>query len=205
MVIILNGASSSGKSSLAKAMQHVGSEKKFLTLGLDTFIKMMPYGMLGFGDLAKQGFSFEYEKTEPNPSIKIMAGGFAKKLLLGISKTSRVLAELGFNVIIDEVILEKDTMKNYISELAEQEVFFVKVTCDLKLLQEREVLRGNRSWGLAYYQYHNMHDADFLYDITIDTSSGSIFEAAQKIIDFTTNPTHPTAMEKMLKIFSAQV
>ena len=41
-IILLNGAGSSGKTSIARAIQHLSNEQ-WLTFGVDTFIEMTPY------------------------------------------------------------------------------------------------------------------------------------------------------------------
>lgn len=197
MIIFLNGTSSSGKTSIAQAIQHLAIDQKFLHIGIDMFIKMMPYGMLGFGDLAKQGYSFEYEKNAPAPSIKIISGDFAKKLESGIAKTVKALASLNFNIIVDEVVLEEETMKKYITELDQELVYFVRIFCELKILQEREMLRNDRSWGLAYYQFHHIHNPKFVYDLEIDTTSSSVFDLAKKILNFTEKNKAPLSFKNM--------
>lgn len=40
-IILLNGAGSSGKKSIARAIQHL-SDEQWLTFGVDTFIEMTP-------------------------------------------------------------------------------------------------------------------------------------------------------------------
>lgn len=41
-IILLNGAGSSGKTSIARAIQHLSNEQ-WLTFGVDTFIEMTSY------------------------------------------------------------------------------------------------------------------------------------------------------------------
>jgi chloramphenicol 3-O phosphotransferase len=50
MIIFLNGCSSSGKTTIAKAIQHL-SDEPWLLLGIDTFFHMMPSKYVGFGAL----------------------------------------------------------------------------------------------------------------------------------------------------------
>ncbi len=194
MIIFLNGASSSGKSSIARAIQHLAKEN-FLTLGHDTFVKMMPYGMLGFKDFAREGFFFEYMK-DVDPRIKIHVGPFAEKLLMTAGQTCAMLAKQGFNLIIDEVILKKEFLQKYITTLNEFDVYFVKVYCDLKILQEREILRGDRSWGLAKDQFLEIHKPEYIYDLEVDNSSDSCFANAEKILNFI-GKNKPSGFKKM--------
>ena len=41
-IILLNGAGSSGKTSIARSIQYLSNEQ-WLTFGVDTFIEMTPY------------------------------------------------------------------------------------------------------------------------------------------------------------------
>ena len=60
MIIFLNGVSSSGKSTIAKGLQHL-SENPLLTIGIDTFLDMMPAQYLYTGPKASEGFQFVME------------------------------------------------------------------------------------------------------------------------------------------------
>ena len=65
-IILLNGAGSSGKTSIARSIQHLSSES-WLTFGIDTFIEMTPYPSLEKGG---EYFSFVpgENAVDANPS-----------------------------------------------------------------------------------------------------------------------------------------
>jgi len=44
-------------------------------------------------------------------------------------------------------------LENYASALKNFQVFYVKVDCELPLIEEKEILRGDRSLGLARAQF----------------------------------------------------
>jgi len=196
MIIILNGASSSGKTTLARALQHLTPDFKFLTLGQDSFIKMMPYGMLGFSQFAREGFFFEYLSDGKNidPRIAIRTGDFGKKLIEGAAKTAAMLADIGFNLIIDEVLLEPLYLDLYIRSLSDKKVYFIKVFCELKVLQEREILRDNRSWGIACEQFHTIHPSYYHYDFEVDTTISPTFDNAKSILAFIAKCENPSGL-----------
>jgi len=47
-------------------------------------------------------------------------------------------------------------LENYHATLKKHQVYFIKITCDLPLIEEREKIRGDRAWGLARDQYAKM-------------------------------------------------
>ena len=112
-IIFLNGAGSSGKTSIAKAISQA-SNKAWLTIGIDSFIDMMPGKYLANGALATQGFEFVKDDNSSSPVINISTGNFGKKIVNVIPKVINLLAQNGFNIIIDEVLLSNDELKNYV-------------------------------------------------------------------------------------------
>ena len=65
-IIFLNGCSSSGKTSISKAIQEISSSP-WLHMGVDTFIGMLPSKFFGFGERSKEGYfsfnTFDNEKA----------------------------------------------------------------------------------------------------------------------------------------------
>lgn len=200
MIIFFNGASSSGKSSVARAMQHLNKSARYMIIGQDSFIKMMPYGMLGFQQFAKEGFFFEYlDKGDLDPRVAIKTGDFGLKIIEASAKTAATLADAGFNVIVDEVLFDTEFAKLYLKHLSHHKVYFIKVHCDLEILVEREVLRGDRSWGLARHHFNTLHRDEYLYDFKIDTSRTPSFELANQIFEFLKNNKDPQGFVQMRK------
>ena len=71
-MVILNGAGSSGKSSIARALQSMTTEP-FLHVAMDTFLDMLPASHWNHRD----GLLFELDAVEPGPSIAIRIGPVA--------------------------------------------------------------------------------------------------------------------------------
>ena len=51
-------------------------------------------------------------------------------------------------------------------------------------MQEREYLRKDRELGLSNDQFDRVHNGVREYDLTVDTSNSSVFEAAREILYF---------------------
>ena len=73
-VIFLNGISSSGKTSIAKAIQYL-AQIPFLHIGVDTLIEMMPARYLSFASKAREGCYFEEHHNEHGKMILCNTGG----------------------------------------------------------------------------------------------------------------------------------
>ena len=141
-VIILNGTSSSGKTTLARELQLQSSEV-YLLCALDAFWDMTPR------QVPAGSVNFPYMK-------------------LAIARSVRALAETGHNVIVDIVFCGQKTFNEFSSELAGIHLTFVKVECPLSVLEARESARGDRAIGLAKSQLGSVHQG-VVYDVTIDT------------------------------------
>lgn len=180
MIIFLNGPSSSGKTSLAKAIQKI-SEKLFLHIGIDTFIDMMPQEYFGDGPKAEYGFSICTKFEDGFPKTRIHKGPYGEQISKTIPYVIKLLADFEHHVILDEVLLDTN---HYGDILKDHEVYYIGVTCDLKIMENREKERGNRCLGMARVQAETVHQSIKKYDLMIDTTHESPQELAKKILMF---------------------
>lgn len=155
-IIVLNGASSSGKTTLAKELQSKCVEV-YLLCSLDTFWDMTPFGIPAGS------------KNFPN-------------MKLAIAKSVKALAETGHNVILDIVFCGQKTHIELTKELEGFNLKIVKVECPLEELKNRELARGDRTIGLAESQFESAHEG-VLYDLNINTFTNTSEQCAQKIIN----------------------
>ncbi|HUX78870.1 MAG TPA: AAA family ATPase [Alphaproteobacteria bacterium] len=201
-IIFLNGCSSSGKTTISKAIQHF-AETPWLLIGVDTFIQMMPNQYTAFGEKASEGYAFIPGVNERGVTMEVRSGPFGKAFFETAPYLVRTLADQGFNIIVDEVLLKNDTLlQRYISELRSHTVYFIQVTCDLKTMQEREITRQDRAHGLANAQFDIVHEEHYKYDMTVDTTRTSAFDCAQKILNFISHQPNPEAFKELKTIFS---
>lgn len=186
MIVFLNGCSSSGKTTIARAIQHL-SDEPWLLVGIDTFFQMMPSKYVGFGEKASEGFHFISEQDEEGPIIRIESGSFGSAVMKSSLKVVKILADNGHHLIVDEVLFTEEELENYVQALVGHTVCFIGVMCDLKTLQEREILRGDRAHGLARDQITRVHGLSRPYDLTVDTANMAAFDCAEKILVFANN------------------
>jgi len=168
-IIYLNGPSSSGKTTLAKALQEALSEP-YLHVGIDKMIGFMPAKINNWeGGPAPLGFSWEASTDSTGHSIyNIHAGPFAKKVTRSLKDFACLLASQHYNLIIDDVAFGAIEVEEWKKVLEGYKVLYVGVTTPLEVLEERERARGDRFLGSARAQYFKVHE-NVSYDLEIDS------------------------------------
>jgi chloramphenicol 3-O-phosphotransferase len=182
-IIFLNGVSSAGKTTLAKALQTKLSEPFYL-LSNDIFCDMSP----------EKFWDIDSDET-------------GSTALTGLHHTIKTFSDIGINSIVDHVLLkgqgEKynitklDNMSECVALLHDYPVLFVHVVCsDLEELRRRETERGDRGIGQGESQLAELNPQD-TYDITVDTYSSTTEECADKIIEMLNYPEKFTAFKNL--------
>lgn len=198
MIIFFNGCSSSGKSTLIKALQFK-AEKPWLSVGIDSFWAMMPGNYIMYGPHSHEGFYYVPGKDGQGPTMEVRNGDFGVKVMHTIPQVINTMAENKLDLLIDEVVLEEDLLRGYVNYLAHHKVYFIWVHCDLKTLEEREILRGNRGQGLARMQMKIVPTLDWPYDFTVDTTSASPFDSVRQVIDYVHAHPDPQSFQTLRK------
>lgn len=192
-IIFLNGCGSSGKTSIARAIQHESSDL-WLSFGVDTFIDMIPFGR------QESYLKFIPGQNERGPTMHAESGSEGVKLFSGMPKFAEMLAAKGNNLIIDEVLFDEEALKAYVYHLKAYTVYYIGVFCDLEVMQEREVLRRDRCVGLSNDQIDRVHQGALnSYDFKVDTTAISSFEAARRILKFVDDTSAPEAFQLLEK------
>tara|TARA_Y100001970_G_C13989294_1_gene727360 strand:- start:139 stop:759 length:621 start_codon:yes stop_codon:yes gene_type:complete len=184
-IIFLNGTSSSGKTTLSRALQ--GQLKDpYLYFALDQYRDSLPGKYRGLnspeGTTGKEGLNVVPVLSKNGKTLaSIEFGDYGKKVLRGMRQAAATLARGGLNLIIDDIIFDRECLEDYLDSLIGIQVYFIGLFCPLKTLEERESSRLGRFPGTAESQYHACH-AHEKYDLKIDTSVISVEESAKKII-----------------------
>src|SRR6202000_2622361 len=141
-IILLNGAGSAGKSSLAKALQALLPEP-FLHVAMDAFLEMMPAKTLNTPD----GLSFETILEDGKPSGIVTSGPAQERALKGMRHAVAAMADVGCDLIVDEVLFDPAPLAEYRALLARHRLWVVGVRAPLDVLEGRERARGEREIG----------------------------------------------------------
>ena len=175
-IIFLNGASSSGKTSIAEQLLEV-LEQPWFHLPVDAINAMRAKRRTM--ELSQAGLDAVLARTRA-----------------GYHRAVAGMAAAGNNVVMDYVLSERWRLLDCLSVLADFEVVFVGVRCAPAELARRERLRGDREPGLAQAQQELVR-AHGRYDIECDTTTTSPLDCALTIRDFLARPDPPTAFDEL--------
>lgn len=190
-IIFLNGCGSSGKTSVVRGIQHVSNEP-WLTFGVDKIIDMLPP--------TKQSdyYKFIPDSNEHGSTMRVETTKRGIDFFLMATTIAKLIADSGNDLIIDEVVLDDNYLKQYAKALDGHTVYYVGIICDLKTMQEREILRSDRHIGLSADQINRVHNGMRAnYDLRVDTSNISPFDAARQILGYIESGAEPKSFENL--------
>lgn len=166
-LIMLNGASSSGKTSLLEALQDILDEP-FLNAGLDTFLFLLPDRWL------------ERPLWDDVLGLADHAGRQGHTLVAGMHQAILALMEAGNNVLADHVLVEPIWLRQCARLFAGKRAYLVGVNCALDVLEQRERGRKNRTLGQTRLQFDLVH-AHAVYDLEVETDRATPRECALQV------------------------
>lgn len=188
-VIILNGPSGSGKSSIQREFQKLAMPKLWVKTGIDSLFDMpMP-------DITPENLEVwqspnpirwvESEKDEKgNPTITLKVGKEGERVAYAMNSAIAAYAKNGCNVIVDYIAYEKAWMDHLEEELSGIQTYWVAVRVSLETLEKREAERGTSPVGHARSHYHTVY-GERQYDIEVSSEDNSPVEIANKIFEIT--------------------
>jgi chloramphenicol 3-O phosphotransferase len=165
-IVILNGTSSAGKTTLAKTLQSF-LDGAYLHLGIDEFANAMPPGYRGTEPPADEGLLIVPAGTGDGPRAEI--GPVFERLILGMHRAWAEMAKAGSNIVADHWLWYPGWLEDCVEVLAGLPVLFVGVRCPLAVAERREAARGDRYLGSVRAVYDAIH-VPGVYDLEVDTS-----------------------------------
>ncbi len=180
-IIFINGTSSSGKTSLLKALQ-VKLTEPYLDMGIDRFIWMLPKRYL------------DRPLWDDVLGKAVQSGPLGLILFSGMHHAIAAAAKRGLNVIADHVFVEKAWVDECASLFADMNAYLIGLHCPLELLEQREKDRKDRTLGQAREQFDVIHKY-VVYDLELDTSTLTLEECAEKVIERLKTP--PEAFKRL--------
>jgi chloramphenicol 3-O phosphotransferase len=170
-IIVLNGGSSAGKSSIARCLQLLLADP-WLTMAGDDLLAAMPPAMLA----SEHGIVF-------SPDGQITVGPGLRALEAAWSRGIAAMARAGAGVILDVVFLSgAEAQRRWRVVLDDLEVLWVAVKCDPGVATAREAARGDRVPGMAALQANLVHQG-VAYNLEVDTTHASLEDCARRIVD----------------------
>ncbi len=177
-IIIINGPSSSGKTTLALAAQKQ-FDIPFIRFSFDLFLdnKALPLDQIRSG-------AFSWDSMRPS-------------VFHGLHQCLPALAKAGNNLIFDHIIESKFWLKDLLDAISDLDVFFVGLHCSLPELERREAERGNRRKGEARTDFETMHDITS-YDLELN-SENVLEDNVKLLIEACKKRQRPSARDKMIQ------
>ena len=176
-IILINGASSSGKTTLARALQ-TSIDQLFWHYSIDHFRNS---GVLPMKRIEKGDFAWSEMRAT---------------FFEGFHRCLPALAEGGNNLIVEHIVETKAWMSRLLQLLESIDVFFVGLRCPLHVLEKRERQRGDRRVGEAQKDYAS-GDTFCVYDIEID-STQDCTDSVNEVLLAWRSRTRPSAFDRML-------
>lgn len=173
-IILINGASSAGKSTLCKALQEHLAEP-YIHLEEDRFV---------------------YNTYHLRYLVAGVVEEIFAKTMTGYYRSLRAFVSAGHNVLADTGFYSENLVRQCAAELAGLPVWLVGVRCSLAELERREVERADRSVGTAREQFESIH-AHAVYDIEVDTSEMDSNRCAKHIKIVVEGGIAPSAFESL--------
>lgn len=168
-MIVINGASSSGKSGIVKCLQAILPDP-WLALGVDMLILATPT----LSPTSATGIDF-------GSGGKIVVGPEFRALEAAWMTGIAAMAQAGARVIVDEVFLGGgQSQARWQQALGSLPVLWVGVRCDPAVAANREIARGDRIIGMAASQANVVHQG-VDYDLEVDTTHAESMACAQAI------------------------
>ncbi|KFC62884.1 Chloramphenicol 3-O phosphotransferase [Devosia sp. LC5] len=150
-IIFVHGASSSGKSTIARGIQaQIGLP--FWHISID---HLRDAGVLPMARFKSREFDWKAARVP-------FFDGFHRSLA--------AYAAAGNNLVLEHILDTPGWLDDLVALFAPFDVFFVGVHCPLPLLIEREKARGDRPLGSAERDFHTIHQC-MEYDFEVQTDS----------------------------------
>lgn len=158
-IILLNGPSSSGKSTLSKALRErfAQKSKNYAIVSIDDFMKISTSETI-------------YEDDVFDISMEMCRAALS-------------LLQTYDGVIVDHVITSPRIFNQFMEATKDYQSLLVHVACPIEILLKREEERGDRHKGSAQDSYDYLYPKEG-YDIEVDTHQISLEECVETIVSF---------------------
>lgn len=194
-IIYLNGTSSAGKGTLARAIQRAMDEP-YLHVGADTMFEALDgtgYNRAGLAPDSRTRSGVFWQVDAARRLVSIEFGEHGRAMMRGLHAAVAGLANEGNHVVVDDVLFEPDMAHHAGRVLADLPAYLVAVRCDPAELERRETARGDRIVGLSLWLHDRVHRHVPNYDLEIDTTATDADLLAQRVRSYVEGRPTPSA------------
>lgn len=183
-LIVLNGTSSAGKTTLGQALQTLLDES-YLLLGYDRLWMTMPPRYGPFQPQEREGVWYDLHPDDPSVATGIGFGSVGLQGVTGLHHMVAALLAQGINVIVDVLFMERAWFDEARRLWQPFDPLWVAVKPPLEVSErweaEREVTKLGRPTGLARWAYDAVH-AHGPFDLELDSSLGTPEDTARTVV-----------------------
>lgn len=184
-VIILNGPSCAGKTSIQNAFQHLMMPNLWCKTGIDMLLDAtMP-------NIVPENFNFWtsenplrwVENTYDSEGHKIFTlflGEQGKKVAYAMNSAIAAYAHNGCNVIVDYIAYDPEWLTDLKQKLEGIKTYYIAVDISLDALEQREKARGTSPEGHARSHYFTVY-GNITYDLRVNSEKNTPQEIARQI------------------------
>ncbi len=111
--------------------------------------------------------------------------GYLSEVIIMMYHTAKLFSDIGKNVLIDGILVERDEIKPHYHQLLEilkdNPLDIIEIYCPLDICRQRNIIRGDRYETQSQEQYDLMAE-NIKYSAKVDTSIYSSEKCAEKIM-----------------------
>lgn len=184
-VIILNGPSGAGKTSIQKEFQYLMMPNLWVKTGIDSlFDAPMPTITMENMAFWQSPNPIRWVQTsqdaQGNNVITLFVGEQGEKVAYAMNSAIADYARNGCNVIVDYIAYKQEWLDDLRKKLAGIKAYYVAVDISLEVLEQREAARGTSPKGHARSHYFDVY-GNRSYDLTVNSGTHSAKEIAQQL------------------------
>lgn len=190
-VIILNGPSGSGKSSIQKEFQYLMMPHLWVKVGIDTlFDNPMPNITPENMDFWQTANPIRWvaisQDAEGHKLVTLFTGEEGERVAYAMNSAIAAYAENGCDVIVDYIAYKPEWLADLQRKLKPYKTCYVAVDIPLEVLEQREAARGTSPVGHARSHYHDVY-GNIQYDLRVNSEQFSAKEIAMQLKEMIKN------------------
>jgi chloramphenicol 3-O phosphotransferase len=195
-LIVLNGGSSAGKSSVALEFQELASEC-WMHLGIDMFWYAIPQSQLDLQQVRPEYYTWDITVDADGLEwLSVTPGPLLDRAMHARYLAIRIYLDEGMNVISDDLIWTQDWLVDFLQIFDGYEVWMVGIHVSDEEGARRESERSGRVAGANRGSARAAH-ADLEYDFELDTTESPIAAVARELYEKYQGCRHPGAFGRL--------
>lgn len=184
-VIILNGPSASGKSSIQREFQKLMMPHLWVKVGIDNLFDFVmpnitPENMNFWQSANPIRWVETIENIEHQKVITLFMGQEGEQVAYAMNSAIAAYAKNGCNVIVDYIAYKPEWFTDLQDKLKDYKTYYVAVDIPLEALEQREAARGTSPQGHARSHYATVH-GNQSYDLRVNSDQHSAEEIAKQL------------------------